>query len=232
MVKFIFHLLDLSSGIILLYQKLLEFNPGTSLDPPWSDLELHLCGDEFLRLVMSVVGYGGRNARWKGVEGVRLQWSDKEVTRRLGDQGSGPTEPIPDEAINDEHVATPFYDPSQSVLALETTKSNQALEITSLKRRVKTLEKRRKSKTPGFKRLRKVGSASRVESSTDVSFGAQEDASKQGRKIVEIVIDLSRICFTDNINVQRNIKNSILSNKVFILIRFHLTLIIYLGATN
>ncbi|GKB31138.1 hypothetical protein Tco_0870539, partial [Tanacetum coccineum] len=48
------------------------------------------------------------------------------------------------------------------VLALETTKSNQALEIESLKRRVKSLEKRRKSRTPGFKRLRKVGSASRV----------------------------------------------------------------------
>ncbi|GJR13477.1 hypothetical protein Tco_1292425 [Tanacetum coccineum] len=28
MVKFVFHLLDLSSGIILLYQKLIEFNPG------------------------------------------------------------------------------------------------------------------------------------------------------------------------------------------------------------
>ncbi|GKB81861.1 hypothetical protein Tco_0948756 [Tanacetum coccineum] len=51
---------------------------GTSLDPPWSDLELYLCGDEFLS-----------NARWKGVEEVRLQWSDKEVTRRLGDQGRG-----------------------------------------------------------------------------------------------------------------------------------------------
>ncbi|GJZ10938.1 hypothetical protein Tco_0545697, partial [Tanacetum coccineum] len=64
------------------------------------------------------------------------------------------------------------------VLALETTKSNQALEIESLKRRVKSLEKRRKSRTPGFKRLRKVGSASRVESSNDSSLGAQEDASK------------------------------------------------------
>ncbi|GJZ44473.1 hypothetical protein Tco_0591728 [Tanacetum coccineum] len=41
------------------------------------------------------------------------------------------------------------------VLALETTKSNQALEIKSLKRRVKSLEKRRKSRTLGFKRLRK-----------------------------------------------------------------------------
>ncbi|GJX12726.1 hypothetical protein Tco_0204484 [Tanacetum coccineum] len=34
------------------------------------------------------------------------------------------------------------------VLALEITKSNQALEIESLKRRVKCLEKRRKSRTP------------------------------------------------------------------------------------
>ncbi|GJW21764.1 hypothetical protein Tco_0032386, partial [Tanacetum coccineum] len=39
--------------------------------------------------------------------------------------------------------------------ALETTKSNQALEIESLKRRVKSLEKRKNSRTPGFKRLRK-----------------------------------------------------------------------------
>ncbi|GJR66693.1 RNA-directed DNA polymerase, eukaryota, reverse transcriptase zinc-binding domain protein [Tanacetum coccineum] len=29
---------------------------GTSLDPPWSDLELHLCGDEFLRVIVSIKG--------------------------------------------------------------------------------------------------------------------------------------------------------------------------------
>ncbi|GJY61983.1 hypothetical protein Tco_0462640 [Tanacetum coccineum] len=122
---------------------------------------------------------------------------------------NGPTEPIPNEAINEEHVATPSYDLPQSgedrmqltelmnlctqlqsrVLALETTKSNQALEIKSLKRRVKSLEKRKKSRTLGFKRLRKVGSVIRVESSNDVSLGAQEDASKQGRKIVDLDAD-------------------------------------------
>ncbi|GJT55094.1 ribonuclease H-like domain-containing protein [Tanacetum coccineum] len=75
------------------------------------------------------------------------------------------------------------------VLALETIKSNQALEIENLKRRVKSLEKRRKSRTPGFKRLRKVGSASRVEFSSDVSLGAQEDASKHGRKINDLDAD-------------------------------------------
>ncbi|GKA28160.1 ribonuclease H-like domain-containing protein [Tanacetum coccineum] len=61
--------------------------------------------------------------------------------------------------------------------ALE-TQNHQALEIESLKRRVKSLEKRRKSRTPGFKRLRKAGSVSKVESSNDVSLGSQEDASK------------------------------------------------------
>ncbi|GKA85037.1 putative ribonuclease H-like domain-containing protein [Tanacetum coccineum] len=113
----------------------------------------------------------------------------KKKSRRKQRKDSGPTEPIPDEAINEEHVATPSCDPPQSVLALETTKSNQALEIKSLKRRVQSLENRKKSRTPGFKRLRKVGSASRVLSSNDVSLGAQEDASKQGRKITDLNTD-------------------------------------------
>ncbi|GJU35349.1 putative ribonuclease H-like domain-containing protein [Tanacetum coccineum] len=49
--------------------------------------------------------------------------------------------------------------------------------------------KGKKSRTPGFKRLRKVGSSSRVESSNDASLGAQEDASKQGRKIADLDVD-------------------------------------------
>ncbi|GJR19680.1 putative ribonuclease H-like domain-containing protein [Tanacetum coccineum] len=40
-----------------------------------------------------------------------------------------------------------------------------------------------------FKRLRKGGSANKVESSNDASLGAQEDASKQGRKIVDLDAD-------------------------------------------
>ncbi|GKD12005.1 hypothetical protein Tco_1196412, partial [Tanacetum coccineum] len=107
----------------------------------------------------------------------------KKKSRWKHRKDSSPTKPIPDEAINEEHVATPSF------LALETTKSNQALEIESLKRRVKSLEKRRKSRTPRFKRLRKVSSASRVESSNNVSLGAQEDASKQGRKIANLDAD-------------------------------------------
>ncbi|GJZ08055.1 hypothetical protein Tco_0542338 [Tanacetum coccineum] len=66
------------------------------------------------------------------------------------------------------------------VLDLETTKSIQANEIDSLKRRVKKLKNKKRSRTHGLKRLYKVGLSARVESSGDeVDLG--EDASKQGR---------------------------------------------------
>ncbi|GJX86269.1 hypothetical protein Tco_0337043 [Tanacetum coccineum] len=111
----------------------------------------------------------------------------KKKSRRKQRKDSGPTEPVTDEA----HVSTPSYDPPQSekVLDLEKTKTAQVKEIASLKKRVKQLEKRRKLRTPGLKRLRKVGSTSRVESSNDVSLGDQEDASKQGRKIADLDAD-------------------------------------------
>ncbi|GKD87030.1 hypothetical protein Tco_1358184, partial [Tanacetum coccineum] len=66
------------------------------------------------------------------------------------------------------------------VIDLEKTKTSQAQEITSLKRRVKRLEKKGGSRTHGLKRLYKVGLSRRVESSEDEGLG-EEDASKQGR---------------------------------------------------
>ncbi|GJW67833.1 hypothetical protein Tco_0122257 [Tanacetum coccineum] len=66
------------------------------------------------------------------------------------------------------------------VLDLEKTKTSQYNEIASLKRRVKKLEKKNRSRTHKLKRLYKVGLTARVESSRDKeSLG--EDASKQGR---------------------------------------------------
>ncbi|GJW71137.1 hypothetical protein Tco_0128054 [Tanacetum coccineum] len=129
----------------------------------------------------------------------------KKKSRRKPRKDNGPTEPVTDEA----HVSTPSYDPPQSgedsmqlfelmnlctslqekVFDLEKAKTTQAKKIASLKKIVKQLEKRRKLRTPRFKRLRKVGSTSRVESSNDVSLGDQEDASKQGRKIVDLDAD-------------------------------------------
>ncbi|GJX84101.1 hypothetical protein Tco_0333582 [Tanacetum coccineum] len=75
---------------------------------------------------------------------------------------------------------------SDRVLDLETTKTAQAKEIASLKKRVKKLERKRKSKTPGMKRLFKIGRSAQVVSSEDEGLGDQEDASKQGRKIDDI----------------------------------------------
>ncbi|GKB06714.1 hypothetical protein Tco_0834947 [Tanacetum coccineum] len=81
----------------------------------------------------------------------------------------------------------------KQVLDLEEAKTAQAKEIASLKKRVKQLEKRKKLRTSRLKRLRKVGSTNRVESSNDVSLGAQEDASKQGRKIADLNVDAEPI---------------------------------------
>ncbi|GJZ80589.1 hypothetical protein Tco_0645583, partial [Tanacetum coccineum] len=61
------------------------------------------------------------------------------------------------------------------VLALETTKTTQANEIASLKRRVKKLKQKKRSRTHGLKRLYKVGSSRRVESSDDEDmFGVND----------------------------------------------------------
>ncbi|GJX44459.1 hypothetical protein Tco_0261135 [Tanacetum coccineum] len=66
------------------------------------------------------------------------------------------------------------------ILDLEKTKTTQHSEISSLKRRVKKLEKKNRSRTHRLKRLYKVGLTARVESyDNEESLG--EDASKQGR---------------------------------------------------
>ncbi|GKE70721.1 hypothetical protein Tco_1528793, partial [Tanacetum coccineum] len=127
-----------------------------------------------------------------------------------------PTEHIADEVANEEHVPTQSNDPPLSrvntlrsggdrlslkglidlytklcdrFLNLETTKTTQAKEIASLKKKVKKMERKRKSKPPGMKRLFKFGRSVQVVSSEDEGLGDQEDASKQGRKIVDIDAD-------------------------------------------
>nr|GEU53817.1 copia protein [Tanacetum cinerariifolium] len=103
------------------------------------------------------------------------------------------------EDVEDEHLTTTSNDPllngedtlkliklmelctqlQSIVLALETTKANQALEIRSLKSRVKNLEKKAIKKSHKLKRLYKIGSSTRVESSKDAGLDDQEVASKQ-----------------------------------------------------
>ncbi|GJY31505.1 hypothetical protein Tco_0415000 [Tanacetum coccineum] len=49
---------------------------GTSLDPPWSGLRLHLSGDKFLRWARKLGMQG------VGVIRVRMDMGDKEVTKQ------------------------------------------------------------------------------------------------------------------------------------------------------
>nr|GEY81837.1 hypothetical protein [Tanacetum cinerariifolium] len=69
----------------------------------------------------------------------------------------------------------------KQVLDLEKAKTAQAKEIVDLKKRVKKLERKKKLRTSGLKRLYKVGLSARIVSSDEEDLGDQEDASKQGR---------------------------------------------------
>ncbi|GKE85573.1 hypothetical protein Tco_1559315, partial [Tanacetum coccineum] len=78
---------------------------------------------------------------------------------------------------------------SKRVLVLEKTKTSQDAEITELKKRVKKLEGKRKSKPLGLKRLFKIGRSAQVVSFKYEGLGDQEDASIRGRKIADIDAD-------------------------------------------
>nr|GEV06073.1 uncharacterized mitochondrial protein AtMg00810-like [Tanacetum cinerariifolium] len=140
------------------------------------------------------------------VDGKKVVISEASIRRDLwfGDEG----ETVADEALNEENVPTHSNDPplsrvkalrsgedslklkelmklcrklSDRVFNLETTKTAQAKEITSLKRRVKRLEKKIRSRTHGLKRLYKVRLSARVESSANEAHLDEDGAFKQGR---------------------------------------------------
>nr|GFA31839.1 hypothetical protein [Tanacetum cinerariifolium] len=101
------------------------------------------------------------------------------------------------------------------VLDLEKTKTTQALEIDSLKRRVKKLEKSQRSRTHKLKRLYKVGLSARVKSSDD-NEDLGEDASKQRRKIHDIDADEDITLVNDQDDEQMFDVNDLQGKEVFI----------------
>ncbi|GJS56997.1 uncharacterized mitochondrial protein-like protein [Tanacetum coccineum] len=123
-------------------------------------------------------------------------------------QSNVPSDNLAYEVVNEENVSKHSNDPllnsedrlkleelmtlcanlQNKVLDLEHTKTTQALEIDNIKRRVKKLEKKQRSRTHGLRRLYKVGQSARVVSSKDEGLG-EEDVSKQGRKIHDIEAD-------------------------------------------
>ncbi|GKE74839.1 hypothetical protein Tco_1536880 [Tanacetum coccineum] len=120
-------------------------------------------------------------------------------------QSSSPIEPIADEATNEENVPTHSNDPllsgedslklndlmeictklQQRVLDLENTKTAQAQEISSLKLRVKRLEKKGGSRTHKLKRLFKGRKIDDIDKDTEVTLIDET----QGRYGDDLVFD-------------------------------------------
>ncbi|GKB28573.1 hypothetical protein Tco_0867974 [Tanacetum coccineum] len=95
-----------------------------------------------------------------------------------------------EEMQQDDSVPTPSNDLPLS----EKEKDAQAKEIVDLKKRVQRLERKKKSRTTGLKRLKKVGMSRRVKSSKDQeSLGDHED-DQIGEEIDDI--DISMLIFS------------------------------------
>ncbi|GKA17723.1 hypothetical protein Tco_0697560 [Tanacetum coccineum] len=106
----------------------------------------------------------------------------KATPNKVGSQGTtsggGPRR---QETMRDTIAQTRFENVSKlsndpllvRVLDLEKTNTTQAKEIVSLKRRVKKLEQKKRSRSHGLKRLHKVGMSRRVESSRDEDNDAE-----------------------------------------------------------
>nr|GFB03709.1 hypothetical protein [Tanacetum cinerariifolium] len=108
---------------------------------------------------------------------------------------------------DEDHILTPFSDPlpsgedrfilnelmvfytslQEQVLDLQEAKAAQAKEIDALKKKITNLNKWRKLRSGGLRRLKKFVSGRRVKPPIEKdSLGAQEDASKHGRMIEKI----------------------------------------------
>nr|GEX62031.1 putative ribonuclease H-like domain-containing protein [Tanacetum cinerariifolium] len=101
------------------------------------------------------------------------------------------------------------------VIDLEKTKTTQALEITSLKKMVKKLEKKQKSRTHKLKILYKVSLTARVDSSED-DQRLGEDSSKHGKKIHDIDADEDSTLVNDQDEAEMFDVNDLHGKEVFV----------------
>ncbi|GJR26159.1 hypothetical protein Tco_1102391 [Tanacetum coccineum] len=106
----------------------------------------------------------------------------------------------------------------QSQIGEGKDKDHSANEIASLKRRVKKLEKKSRSRTHKLKRLYKVGLTARVESSGDEE-DLGEDASKQGQRINAIDADEDITLYCCNNNVVEEVVDAAQDNGKGIMIK-------------
>ncbi|GKE46398.1 hypothetical protein Tco_1477656 [Tanacetum coccineum] len=99
-----------------------------------------------------------------------------------------------------ENVSKTSYD---SPLGGVNTPRNDEDRDYKPKKRLKKLEQRGRSRTPWLKRLYKVRTSRRIESSPEASLGDQEDASRQGSNIVKIDADVDISLVHEDAGIQR-----------------------------
>nr|GFD25832.1 hypothetical protein [Tanacetum cinerariifolium] len=93
---------------------------------------------------------------------------------------------VADDVITDDvadvvaHAAAEPTQPSSTPTTTPPPPSQELPSTSQLKQRVMRLEKKNKLKVSGLKRLRKVRTTQRIESSADTVMDDQEDTSKQG----------------------------------------------------
>nr|GEU97025.1 hypothetical protein [Tanacetum cinerariifolium] len=121
--------------------------------------------------------------------------SEVEEDEDANKESAAPTPPSPTPTTTppppqQEHIPLPSQaQPTYTSASLMTLLNKLMETCATLTQKVKKLEKKKRSKSSGLKRLRKVGTAQRVESSNDTVVDDHEDASKHGGKIAELDAD-------------------------------------------
>ncbi|GJX41399.1 putative ribonuclease H-like domain-containing protein [Tanacetum coccineum] len=133
----------------------------------------------------------------KNVDSMKSKKKNTEVPQPSGSLDNVPNENVPttsnDPLLSGEDRVrlTELMDLctnlQKKVIDLEKAKTAQDSEIASLKKKVKKLERRNKSRTPGLIRLRNVGSARRVESSDEAKVTLIDET--QGRNDDNLMFD-------------------------------------------
>nr|GEU51332.1 reverse transcriptase domain-containing protein [Tanacetum cinerariifolium] len=127
----------------------------------------------------------------KGFSGVETPLFENMLTVRAVDAEEEVQVPAQDDVVQEhviEEIATEVLDKCSALVlrveGLEIANSAKQLEIVKLKARVKKLERLNKVKSSKLRRLQKVGTSQRVESSEDV-----ENVFNQGRISVDMETD-------------------------------------------
>ncbi|GJT58340.1 hypothetical protein Tco_0993394 [Tanacetum coccineum] len=134
------------------------------------------------------------------------------------------TEYLPTATIFEKLTRIGYEKLTQKLTFYKAFFSPQSLEIDSLKRRVKKLEKKQRSRTHKLRRLYKVGLSAKVISSDDeASLGDQGDASKQGRKILDIDVDEDITLDSTHVDIDPNMfeVHDLHGDEVFVEIEKH-----------